>query len=175
MKYQNMFSRSIGFQKTAIAGTLGVISSLQHHGEALLKTTLEQNPWISESNRKACCDWTEVCVKNFESMKDLVDQGLAEMDRIFTPSPKQDKEVQQQTATKAQRPDPLPAKKTSSARRTAPIKKTALQEKPDEKKAAPNKSTALKSAADTSAAFKVNSMTTVPQDPTPVLEDKETP
>lgn len=148
MEHQTMFLKTIVFQKTAFANTLEIFSSMRHHGETLLKTTLEQSLWLPESSRKACLFWADVCTKNFENVKVLVDQGFTEMERFSSTNLKPGEDKPQKTEATGRQPAPRPAKKTATHRKktintkkvpnvkTASIEKAALQEKPAEKKAA---------------------------------------
>jgi len=148
MDIQTMFSKTIDFNKTAFASTMALVSSVQQHGEALMKTTLEQSPWLPESSKRACLFWADACTQNLENMKILVDHSLTGMERLAEMSPAGD-DKPQKAAARAQRPAPSPAQPTpanrkkaaqtkkSMAAKTAADEKATLQKKPVEKPASP--------------------------------------
>lgn len=91
---QTIFSQTIDFYKTAFANTLAIILTMQQQGEDLLKTALEQNPWLPESNRNACLYWTDACTKNLQSVITLIDQGIPETEQLSATKPETNKPEQ---------------------------------------------------------------------------------
>ena len=85
MDNQTMFAKTIGLQKTAFNNTLTIFSTLQHHGEDLLKMTLEKNPWLPKSSKNACLYWSDFYSKYLENLRSVANQGFAEIERISSP------------------------------------------------------------------------------------------
>jgi len=78
----NLLCQTIRFQRTALQNSLAMISAVQQHGEKLLKTTLEQSPWIPGEGKDACLFLAGLWTKNLTGMTDLVDKNLATMERL---------------------------------------------------------------------------------------------
>lgn len=145
MENQTTLSKTIGLHKTAFANTLAIISTLQQQGEDLLKTTLEQSPWLPVSSKNACLYWADFYSKSLENLKSMADQGFAEIEQISSPSPKPEENESQQPITTERMPAPRPAKRSPSVRKksvsakktvvakTLPGKKTIAQKVPVEK------------------------------------------
>jgi hypothetical protein len=137
MENQTMLSKTIGLHRTAFANTLEVFSTLQQHGENLLKTTLEQSPWLPKSSKNACLYYVDFYSKYLENLKSLADQGFAEIERISSPGSKPEKKESQQTKTTERILAPRPAKKSPPVKNaTVSTKKTEVTitlpgEKPD--------------------------------------------
>ena len=60
----NLLRQTIRFQRTALQNSLAMISAVQQHGEKLLKSTLEQSPWIPGEGKDACLFWAGLWTKN---------------------------------------------------------------------------------------------------------------
>jgi hypothetical protein len=143
MESHNMLSKTIGLHKTAFANTLEVFSTMQQHGEDLLKTTLEQSPWLSRSSKNACLSCVDFYSKYLENLKSVADQGFAEIERISSPGLKPEKKESQQTKTTERIRAPRPAKKSPAVRKeTVSTKKTEVANTlPDKKPVTQNVST----------------------------------
>lgn len=140
-----MFSKTIGLHKTAFDNTLVIFSTMQQHGEDLLKTTLEQSPWLPKSSKNACLYLSDFYLKYLENLRSVADQGFAEIERISSPDSKPAKNELHPKATTKQAPTPRPAKKSSAARaktvstkkpmvaNTSPTKEPVTQDTPIKK------------------------------------------
>lgn len=125
MKNQTMLSKTIGMQKAVFADSLTIFSTMQQHGEDLLKTTLEQSPWLPGSSKSTCLYWADFYSKYLENLKSVADQGFAAIERVSLPSTKPEENKPQQTKNTARVPAPRPAKKSPAVRKkTAGVKKT---------------------------------------------------
>ena len=82
MENQNMLSKTIGLHRTAIADTLAIFSTMQQHGEDILKTTLEQSLWLPESSKKGYLYYADFYAKYLENLKSVTDLSFAEIERI---------------------------------------------------------------------------------------------
>ncbi len=135
LEYQTLFNKSIRFQKIAITNTLAIISTIQQHGEAFLKASLEQNPLLSEGSRKAYLFWADACTRNIENIKTLTAQGLTEVERLSDSTMKPHNGKARKTPQMSQSPPPLSLKEAiavnKSTKETEPnfVKKTARVEK----------------------------------------------
>jgi len=126
MENKKMLSKTIGLQKTAFTNTLAIISSMQQHGEDLLKTTLEQSPWLPESSKDACLYWADCYSKYLENFKSVADQGFAAIELISLPGTKPEENEPLQTVTKERVPAPRPAKKSPTVRKKTVSAKKAV-------------------------------------------------
>ncbi|MFT5727118.1 MAG: hypothetical protein ACI8PB_001250 [Desulforhopalus sp.] len=125
MKNQTMLSKTIGMQKAVFTNSLAIFSTMQQHGEDLLKTTLEQSPWLLGSSKDACFYWADFSSKYLENLKSVADQGFAAIEQVSSPSTKPEENEPQQTKKTARVPAPRPAKKSPAARKkTVGVKKT---------------------------------------------------
>ena len=86
----NLLCQTIRFQRTALQNSLAMISAVQQHGEKLLKSTLEQSPWIPGEGKDACLFWAGLWTKNLTGMTDLVDKNLATMERLTSTGEKRE-------------------------------------------------------------------------------------
>jgi hypothetical protein len=121
MDNQQMLCRTIRFQRTALQNSMAIISAVQQNGENLLKTTLEQSPWIPGNSKKACLFWAGIWTKSLTGMTDLIDRNLAEMERLTSAGNRTtaEEKLQEKTAVKPQ--EPLP--------RTVAVKKAFAEKK----------------------------------------------
>ncbi len=88
MDNHTMFTKTIGLQRTAFNNTLTFFSTLQQHGEDLLKITLEKNPWLPKSSKNACLYWSDIYSKYLKDLRSVANQGFAEIERISSPEEK---------------------------------------------------------------------------------------
>jgi hypothetical protein len=116
MNNQTIISKSLGLNKTTFTNTLAILSTVQQQGESLLKTTLEQNPWLPGSSKDACLYWADCYSKYLKNLKSMTDQGCAEIERISLPGLKPAENESRQTIATERIPTPLPAKKSPDVR-----------------------------------------------------------
>lgn len=129
MKNQTMLSKTISLQKAAFTNSLEIFSTMQHHGEDLLKTALEQSPWLPGNSKSACLFWADCCSGYLENVKSVADQGFAVMEQVSLPSTKGERNEPRQTQATERVPAPRPAKKSPVARKkTVNAKKTERAE-----------------------------------------------
>ncbi len=83
MYNQDLYSRAVRFQKTAVDNTFLIFSTLQGHGEQLLKKSLEKTPWMTESGRKTCTYFSDSCIDGSNYVKNIIDQGFDEMEKLL--------------------------------------------------------------------------------------------
>ena len=167
-----MLSKTIGLQKTAFTNTLAIISTMQQHGEYLLKTTLEQSPWLPGSSKDACLYWADFYSEYLENLKSVADQGFAAIERVSLPSTKPEENKPQQAKTTERVSAPHPAKKIVEAK-TLPGKRAVARNEPAEKPVVREK-LEVKKSEDVKAVTSIPKPS-VPSEPTapPVLGDKE--
>jgi hypothetical protein len=153
MENQKILSRTIGLQKTTFTNTMAIISTMQQHGEDLLKTALTQSSWLPGSSKDACLYWTDCYSKYLENIKAVVDQGFAAIELLSSPDTNPKKGGSQQAITTERVPAPRPAKKNPCVRKksvsakktvigkTSPSKEAVAHEKLEEKKSEEAKAT----------------------------------
>jgi hypothetical protein len=152
MNNQTIISKSLGLNKTTLTNTLAILSTVQQQGESLLKTTLEQNPWLPGSSKDACLYWADFYSDYLKNLKSMADQGFAEIERISLSGLKLAENESGQTIATEIIPTPLSAKKSpdnkeikESAKETPvtkmlPEKMPVTQNEPTEKAAPQNAS-----------------------------------
>ncbi len=145
MENQNMLLKTIGMQKTVFTNTLTFFSTMHQHGESLLKTTLEQNPWLPKGSKNACFYWADIYSKYLENLNYVASQGFAEIEKFSSPGSKPEKNEAQKKPTTERNAAPRPAKKSSAvgektvsakkneATNTSPGKKQVAQNAPTDK------------------------------------------
>lgn len=138
MEIQTALSKTIGLQKVAFSNTLAIFSTLQQQGEDLLKTTLEQSPWLPVGSKNVCLFWADYYSKSLENMKSMADQGFAEIERMSSTAKTPEENKSQQTITKKQVAAPRSEKRRPSVKaKTVHVKKNVVTEAlPSEKKIA---------------------------------------
>lgn len=126
MKNQTMIAKTIGLQKTTFVATISIISTMQQHGEDLLKTSLGQTPWLSGSSKRACLDMTNFYSKYWDNFKSVTDQSFEALEKISSPERKN--ETKEAKATE-QTSISSPAQKKPTARKKTPQVKKIVKAK----------------------------------------------
>lgn len=138
----NLLCQTIRFQRTALQNSLAMISAVQQHGEKLLKTTLDQSPWIPGEGKDACLFWAGIWTKNLTGMTDLVDKNLATMERFTSTGEKRQagkERPPEKPAAEPKEPPSVVAKKAAPERKqeTAPERKPSTEKSQTEEKEMP--------------------------------------
>jgi hypothetical protein len=155
MNNQTIISKSLGLNKTTFTNTLAILSTMQQHGESLLKTTLEQNPWLPGSSKDACLYWADFYSKYLNSLKSMADQGFADIERISLPLLNLAENASRQTIATEIIPTPLPAKKSPDVReKKVSAKETLVAKMLPEKMPVPQNTSAEKPATQNTSAEK---------------------
>ena len=102
---------------------------MQQHGEDLLKTTLEQSPWLPGTSKSTILYWADFYSKYLENLKSVADQGFVAIERDSLPSTKPEENKPQQTKNTARVPAPRPAKSPAVRKKTVGVKKTVNAKK----------------------------------------------
>ena len=141
----NLLCQTIRFQRTALQNSLAMISAVQQHGEKLLKSTLEQSPWIPGEGKDACLFWAGFWTKNLTGMTDLVDKNLATMERLTSTGEKREAgkgKPPEKPAAGPKEPPSVAAKQATPERKqeaTPEKKPSAEKSKTEEKEMTPPK------------------------------------
>lgn len=133
MDNQKMLSQTIRFQRTAWQNSLALFSAVQQHGEELLKTTIQQSPWIPGNSKKACLLWADIWTKNLAGITELVDQNLANMERLSSTADqtiKKEKPLRRASAKPQPPPQPKAVARKVSAEKTTVAAIPPTAEKP---------------------------------------------
>lgn len=132
MENHTMLSSTIGLHKTALNNTLTFFSTVHRQGENLLKTTLEQNPWLPESSKDACFYWSDIYSKYLENLKIAANRGFIEIEKFSSPSSKLQEHTSSQEKTTVLKTPPrstnkgqIAGEKTVSPKRTKATKTTS--------------------------------------------------
>lgn len=128
MENQKILSKTINLQKTTFTNTMAIISTMQKHGEDLLKTTLTQSSWLPENSKDACLYWADCYSKHLENIQSVVDQGFAAIELLSSPGTNGEKDESQQAIITTEKvPAPRPAKKSPRVKKkTVSAKKTLI-------------------------------------------------
>lgn len=125
---------------------MAIISTMQQHGEDLLKTTLQQSSWLPGSSKDACLYWADCYAKYLENITAVVDQGFTAIESLASPDTKPGKDGSQQAKTTERVPVPRPAKKNPSVRKkSVSAKKTVVAQTLPKKEAVVHKASVEKS------------------------------
>jgi len=125
MKDQTMFAKTLGLQKNAFMTTISIISTIPKHGEDLLKTSLEQTPWLSGSSKRACLNMTNFYSTFWKNFKSATYQSFEAMEKISSPNSKTEvKESKQTETTEQSSPQRQEKKGPTVIKKTAQVKKT---------------------------------------------------
>ena len=129
----NLLCQTIRFQRTALQNSLAMISAVQQHGEKLLKSTLDQSPWIPGEGKDACLFWAGLWTKNLTGMTDLVDKNLATMERLTSTGKKREagkaRPPEKPAAEPTEPPQPSVAAKKATPERQQGAEKPQTEEK----------------------------------------------
>lgn len=168
----------IGLQKTLFDNTYNAVTVMQQQGEDLLKTTLEQSPWLPISSKNAYLYCADFYSKYLENLKSMADLGFAEIERISSPGSKLEEKESQQTTTTERILPPRPAKKSPAVRRkkvsakktvnanTLPGKKPVTRNPPTEKTVtqnAPTEKTVIHDRPEVKKSEEVQAATSIPK------------
>jgi len=150
MKNQTMLAKTIGLQKTALETTIEIISAIQQNGEDLLKTSLEETPWLPGSSKRACLDLTKFYSQYWESVKSATDQGFGIIEKISSPDrkkvakePTQTKTGERVSGSRPAKKSPVVRKKTTQPQKTVRVK-PICEENPVDKNVQVEKQVSLK-------------------------------
>ncbi|EKD38490.1 MAG: hypothetical protein ACD_75C00719G0006, partial [uncultured bacterium] len=139
MDNSTMFSQTIRFQRTAWQNSLAIIAAVQQHGEKLLKTTIEESPWIPGSSKKACLFWADLWTKNLAGMTDLVDKNLADMEHLSSTGEQATKKKEKPPKKASVNPQEPPQPQAAARKPIAEKKTVAAKPQTAEKAMAPAK------------------------------------
>jgi hypothetical protein len=65
----------ISFYKTVFENSYNTVSMIQDQSEMLMKTMVEQSPWITADGKKTLTQWTSSYKKGREDFKKIVEDG----------------------------------------------------------------------------------------------------
>lgn len=185
MKNQTILIKAIGMQKALFTDSLAIFSTMQQHGEDLLKTTLEQSPWLPGNSKSAYIYWADFYSGYLENLKSLADQGFAAIERVSLQSTKPEENKPQQAKNTKRVPAPRPAKASPAVRKkTVAVKKNVDAKKlPGKKVVAQNvsaKNPVVREKLEVKKTEDVKAATSMPKPSVmrepiapPVLGDKE--
>jgi polyhydroxyalkanoate synthesis regulator phasin len=83
MDQQQMFKQMMEFQKTTFDNSFGAMSKLQEQGETMVKTFVDQAPWLPEDGKKAIKDWINAYQSGRENFKKNVDASYQKVQEFF--------------------------------------------------------------------------------------------
>jgi hypothetical protein len=84
MEYPKELTKQvIGFYKTTFENSYATMVMLQEQAEKLMKTILDQAPWMTDDGRKALDQWVGAYRKGREDFKKAVDDGYEKVEEFF--------------------------------------------------------------------------------------------
>jgi len=125
MDNRTMFLKTIELQKTVLGCGLSIFSTMQQNAEALLKTTLDQSPWLPAASKTACLYAAECSSKYLGNLQLIAEQGFSELERISLPGVEPGEKMTQQKKAPAKTSSPA-----ATSNRPSVKKKTAAVRTP---------------------------------------------
>ena len=127
MEQWEILSKIIRYQKAVTDNAFAIISIFQTGGEKMLRTTLDQQNWIPEKERKDFLSWSTNYQQITRQMKDFINKGYEEAERLV---PRRKKSTQEPRETSVQPQDSSIRLKAAQPKEIAvQSKKTADQSK----------------------------------------------
>jgi hypothetical protein len=127
MEQWEILSKIIRYQKAVTDNAFAIISIFQTGGEKMLRTTLDQQNWIPEKERKDFLSWSTNYQQITRQMKDFINKGYEEAERLV---PLRKKSTQEPRETSVQPQDSSIRLKAALPKEIAvQSKKTADQSK----------------------------------------------
>jgi len=80
---KDMAKQVIQFYKTTFDNSFGTLIMLQDQAEKLMKTFVEQAPWMNDDGRKVLEQWVGVYKKGRDDFKKAVDEGYTKVEDFF--------------------------------------------------------------------------------------------
>jgi division protein CdvB (Snf7/Vps24/ESCRT-III family) len=85
MEYPKEITKQvISFYKTTFENSYSTMVMLQEQAEKLMKTILDQAPWMTDDGRKALDQWVGAYRKGREEFKKSVDDGYKKVEEFFS-------------------------------------------------------------------------------------------
>jgi hypothetical protein len=127
MEQWEILSKIIRYQKAVTDNAFAIISIFQTGGEKMLRTTLDQQNWIPEKERKDFLSWSTNYQQITRQMKDFINKGYEEAERLV---PRRKKSTQEPRETSVQPQDSSIRLKAALPKELAvQSKKTVVQPK----------------------------------------------
>lgn len=129
MDNQTMMLKAIDFQKTVIGCGLSIVAGMQKSAEVLLRTGLEQSPWLPAVSKTACLYAAECSSKYLGNLQLMTEQGFSEMERssVFRAQPKLKMPQQKQAKAKTSKPAAAPKRPSVTRKKAATGKRKVAQ------------------------------------------------
>jgi hypothetical protein len=123
MDNKALYSKTVRYQRVAVKNTFSLLSTLQDHGERLLKKSLEQNPWLPEKSKKACACLADTCFNSSKLLEKIVDRNFSDIEKLYRTGDKPQKKQTQPKKTEASKPARTEEKSSEVRTKTAsPVK-----------------------------------------------------
>lgn len=73
----------IHFYKSIFENGFNTVSMIQDQSEMIMKTMVEQSPWINADNKKTISQWTSTYKKGREDLKKIMDDGYQKVEEFI--------------------------------------------------------------------------------------------
>lgn len=83
METQKTFTGMVDFQKMFLDNAFGLMKTFQNQGQVLMNLSMENNPLIQDSGKKAYRYWTETCDKGMNDCKAFMDKNIDQASKMF--------------------------------------------------------------------------------------------
>jgi hypothetical protein len=80
---KDMAKQVIQFYKTTFDNSFSTMVMLQEQAEKLMKTFMDQAPWMNDDARKVLNQWTGVYQKGRDDYKKAMDEGYKKVEDYF--------------------------------------------------------------------------------------------
>jgi hypothetical protein len=73
----------VHFYKSIFENGFNTVSMIQDQSEKIMKTMVDQSPWINVDSKKTITQWTSTYKKGLEDFKKIVDDGYLKVDEFI--------------------------------------------------------------------------------------------
>lgn len=73
----------VSFYKSVFENGFNTVSMIQDQSEMIMKTMVEQSPWINADSKKTITQWTSTYKKGREDLKKIMDDGYQKVEEFI--------------------------------------------------------------------------------------------
>jgi len=101
MEQEKIAKQIIGFYKTTFDSSFNAMTILQEQTEKMIKTALDQSPWLPEEGRKVVDEWMRTYRQGRDDFRSAVDESYEKVEGFFSSKTWQDVAQEAQKSRKA--------------------------------------------------------------------------
>lgn len=83
MEQDKLFKKMFDFQKASFDNSYKAMSMIRVQGEKFVESMVSYWPWVPEEGKNAMKEWNELCQKNSDDFKEMMDNNFQKMEDLF--------------------------------------------------------------------------------------------